>query len=166
MSNKTTMGELFELAITVEKAAEELYRGLEAKFVHHREVANFLGEYAAEEAGHAKQLESLRDTLSPEQLSAPADFQMPQDAHRILQSPVGKVLKGIKNLEEAYQLVHELEDSETNAILEFLITDFSMDRKAQYFLRVQLKEHIGRIMTEFPARFGDTASRLVVEALE
>jgi hypothetical protein len=34
------------------------------------------------------------------------------------------------------------------------------------FLRAQLKNHISRLMTEFPARFSHSASRQVVKALE
>ncbi|OQY21229.1 MAG: hypothetical protein B6I35_08850 [Anaerolineaceae bacterium 4572_32.2] len=44
-----TVAELFEMAIGAEKAAEELYHGLAAKFAHHPEVADFWKEYAAEE---------------------------------------------------------------------------------------------------------------------
>ena len=166
MSNKATMGELFELAIAAEKAAEELYRGLELKFSHHPEIAGFGKEYAAEETGHARQLEDIRDTLSPDQLSAPADPRQLKYARRVLQSPVEKKLKCVNNLEDAYQLAHELESSETNAIFEFLITDFAVAREAHSFLRSQLGEHIARITTEFPARFGDVTERLAIEALE
>ena len=73
MSNKSTLARLFELAIAAEKAAEELYRGLEAKFAHHEDVADFWREYAGEEVMHAAWLERLRDSLAPERLSAPAD---------------------------------------------------------------------------------------------
>jgi len=166
MSNKATVSELFELAIAAEKAAEELYRELGIKFSHHQEIADFWREYAAEEMGHARQLEDIRDTLSPDQLSAPADPRQLKYARRELQSPVEKKLKCVKNLEDAHQLAHELESSETNAIFEFLITDFSVAKKSHSFLRAQLGEHIGRIMTEFPARFGGTASRLAIKALE
>lgn len=166
MSNKATIKELFELAIAVEKATEELYRGLEAKFAPHQEVADFWREYAAEEAGHAQRLERLRDELNPEQLSAPADPLMLKDVHKILQFSVENTLKGIKNLEDAYQLVNELENSETNAIFEFLITNFSSDKETQSFLRSQLQDHIAKLTTRFPTQFKSAARRRGIEALE
>ncbi len=46
MSDKATIAELFELAIGAEKIAETLYRGLEAKFAHHPEIADFWCFYA------------------------------------------------------------------------------------------------------------------------
>ena len=129
MPNKATVSELFELAIAAEKAAEELYRRLEKKFAHHQEVADFWRKYAAEEVGHAHWLERLRDALNPDQLSAPADPFVLKDAHKVLQFSVENRLNDIKNLEDAYQLVNELENSETNAIFEFLITNFSSDEE-------------------------------------
>lgn len=166
MSNKAMVADLFELAIAAEKAMEELYRGLEAKFAHHQEVADFWGKYAAEEARHARWLERLRDTSSPEQLSAPADPFMLKDARKILQFSIENRLKKIKNLEDAYQLVNELENSETNAIFEFLITNFSSDKETQSFLRSQLRDHIANLTIEFPTQFKGTARRQAVKALE
>jgi len=165
MSNKATVTELFELAIVVEKAAEELYRGLEVKFAHHQEVADFWERYAAEEAGHAQWLKRLRDTSSPEQLSAPADPLILKDARRILQFSVESSLNNIKNLEDAYQLVNELENSETNAIFEFLIANFSSDEETQSFLRSQLRDHITKLTTEFPTQFKSAERRWAIEAL-
>jgi rubrerythrin len=153
------------LAISAEKATEELYRRLEAKFAHHQEVADFWGKYAAEEARHAQWLERLRDRSSPEQLSAPADPLMLKDARKILQFSIEDALEKIENLEDAYQLMTELENSETNAIFEFLIANFSSDERTLSFLRSQLEDHLARL-TEFPTQFRGTARRQVIKALE
>ncbi len=110
-------------------------------------------------------MERLRDRLGPEELSAPADPLMLNEARGLLQSSAGK-LSGIKNLEDAYQLVNELENSETNAIFEFLISNFAMDKKTQNFLRSQLRDHIARLMIDFPAQFHDASARRVIEALD
>ena len=166
MSNKAPVTELFDLAIAAEKAAEELYRGLEAEFAHHQEVADFWRKYAAEEAGHAGRLEHLRDRVSPEQLSAPVDPLMLKDARKLLQFFVENRLKKVKDLEDAYELVNELENSEINVIFEFLITVFSSDEKTQSFLRSQLRDHITKLMTEFPAQFKSVTRRRAVKALE
>jgi len=166
MSNNDTVAKLLELAIGAEKAAEKLYRQLEAKFAHHQDVADFWRGYAAEEAGHARWLEKLRDRLSPAHLSAPADPIMLKDAYRLAQFSTENALKQIKNLEDAYQLVNELENSETNVVFEFLITNYSSDTEAQSFLRSQLKDHISRLVVEFPARFRHRASRQATRALD
>ena len=160
-----TIAALVELAISLEKSAAEIYRWLELKFAHQQEVVDFWKRYAAEEDMHAQWLERLRDRLGPGKLSAPADPLMLKEARSILQSSAGK-LSRIKNLEDAYQLVNELENSETNAIFEFLISNFSEDEKTQRFLRAQLREHIARLMIDFPIQFSNASARREIKALE
>jgi len=159
-----TVAELFDLAIRAEKAAEEMYSGLEAKFAHYPEVADFWGQYATEEAGHTRWLERLRDRLSPEKLSELADSHALENARVVLGFSVEDALEEIENLQDAYQMANELESSETNAVFEFLITHFSYDEETQSFLKAQLREHVAKLTTKFPAQFKDAAMRLSVEA--
>lgn len=165
MSNETTVAELFDLAITAEKMTEELYRGFEARFAHHQEVAAFWRQYALEEVGHARWLENLRDRLAPERLSAPADPGALEDVRRALGLSVEKMLESTRNLDDAYELANELEHSETNAIFEFLITAFAQDPKTRAFLRAQLSEHIVKLTLKFPAAFKSATTRREIKAL-
>jgi rubrerythrin len=158
-SNPKTLARLLDMAITAERAAEELYHTLEAKFAHHPEVADFWREYAGEETMHAEWLKRLRDSLTPEQLAEAADSNALDEAHRALKIPVEKRLKNVHNLEDAYQLVSDLENSETNAVFDFLITHFAEDAKTQAFLRSQLKDHIGKLAIDFPIQFRLNAVR-------
>ena len=166
MPKDTTVAALFELAIGAEKTAEELYRGLETKFAHHPEVANFWGQYAAEEVTHARWLERFRDSLNSEELSAPADPHTLEEARAVLGFSVEDALEQIRNLEDAYQLASELEHSETNTVFEFLVNHFSSDEKTQSFLRTQLRDHIGRLMIDLPTQFEGAAVRRTIGALE
>jgi len=166
MSNAVTVNELFDMAIKAEKAAEEVYRRLQAKFAPHADAARFWRDYAAAEAGHALQLERIRQALSPEQLAAPADAEVAAAAQRLLMFPIEKTLQGIKDLEAGYQLANELESGETNVVFDFLITHFASDAQAQSLMRSQLRDHVAKISTGFPARFRSSASRLSVKATE
>ena len=166
MSSTETTAELFKLAMAAEESAEELYLGLKAKFAHQPEVAGFWREYAKEEVGHACWLESVCDKSSLEQLSAPADSSIIEDARKFLRFSPQHALEEIANLEDAYQLANELENSEINVVFEFIITNFASDESAGSFLRAQLRDHIARLVTEFPARFTSAASRQAVKALD
>lgn len=161
---QATNAELFDLAIAAEEAAEELYRHLEARFAPHKDVAAFWRLYAAEEAAHAHWLTRIRNGLTPEQLAASANPQMLRAARRGLGVSVEDAVKRIENLENAYQLASEAENSEFNVIFEFLAENFVGDPEVQSFLRAQLRDHISHIMTEFPRRFGDTAIRQAIKA--
>jgi rubrerythrin len=166
MSNAATVNDLFDMAIKAEKAAEEVYRRLQAKFAPYPDAARFWRDYAAAEAGHALWLERVRDALNPEQLSVPADPQTVSAAQRLLLFRIEGALKDIKDLEAAYQLANELESGETNVVFDFLITHFATDAQAQSFIRSQLKDHVAKISTGFPARFRSSASRLSIKATE
>jgi rubrerythrin len=166
MPNEATVNELFDMAIKAEKAAEEVYRRLQAKFAPYPDAARFWRDYAAAEAGHAQWLGRIRDGLSLEQLAAPADAEIAAAAHRLLLFPVERALQGIKDLEDAYQLANEMESGETNVVFDFLITYFASDEQAQSLMRSQLRDHVAKISTGFPARFKSSASRLSVKATE
>jgi len=166
MPNQVTVNELFDMAIKAEKAAEEVYRRLQAMFAPHPDVVRFWRNYAAAEAGHALWLERIRGALNPEQLAAPADAETAAAARRLLLFPVEKALQGIKTLEDAYQLANEMESGETNVVFDFLITYFASDAQAQSLMRSQLRDHVARISTGFPARFRSSASRQSIKAVE
>jgi len=165
MSNQqATVSALFDLAITAERAAEELYRGLAARFSHHPQVAGFWQEYAADEVGHAQCLETIRSKLSAEQLAAPANPAVFEQASWTARFSVAHALEQIRNLENAYQLASELENAETNSVFESLTGDFALAQMSRSFLRAQLSNHVAKIAA-FPDRFGDKASRLGIKAL-
>ncbi len=161
----TDVAKLFEMAIDAERAAEALYHGLAAKFAHQPEVADFWNSYAAEEDKHARWLARIRDDLSQEVLGASADATILETARTALQVSVERALNRIRNLDEAYNLANELENAETNAVFDFLITHFSEDDKTRKFLRSQLRDHVGRLMIEFPTQFRGAANRREVKAL-
>jgi hypothetical protein len=76
------------------------------------------------------------------------------------------VLAGIKTLQEAYEVTNELEHSETNTVFEFLISYFAEDEQTQIFLRTQLRDHVGRLMIDFPKRLGTSTLRRGIQAME
>ena len=168
MSNNTeTVGKLFEYAIELEKAAETLYRKLEEMFAPYPEVALFWKHYADEEHGHASYLERIRAGVVEDRLSRPADGVILQKVRQCLDTASRTGLESIETLEDAYQLATELENSETNAVFEFMIINFSTDELARshQFLRTQLKTHITRLENDFPIVFRSKSARQNVPVL-
>lgn len=159
-----TLADLFALAIAAEESAETLYRGLAIKFSRYADVADFWRQYAAEESGHALWLMRLRDRLDTEQLATPADPFALENVYRALHMSVETALAQIQNLEDAYQLVNDIESSETNAVFSFLVTNFAYSTEVLSFLQALLEGHIARLMGSFPSHFRDRPSRLAVEA--
>ena len=162
MSNKPeTVDKLFDYAIELERAAETLYRQMGKMFAHQPDVARYWDHYADEERGHASYLERTKAGVSAKRLALPADTKIITDAQKCLDVVSHKKLESIHNLEDAFQLATELESSETNAIFEFMITNFSREElaKSHKFLQIQLGSHIARLETELPDAYKSKAAR-------
>jgi rubrerythrin len=160
----TTVFDLFALAIAAEEAAEALYEGLAGMFAENADVADFWKQYAAEERGHAKWLLCMRDNLSAEKLAASASVEILERAHRALRMPVEQSLVRIENLQDAYELVSDVENSETNAVFEFILEHYPIDDEVLSFLQKQLDQHVSRLIFSFPGRYGSANARLQVRA--
>jgi hypothetical protein len=164
--NTETIGELFEYAIALERAAETMYKQLEKMFSHYPEVAHFWKRYSGEEHAHAAYLERMRIRMDASRLPQQADVTMLQNARHQLERTSPDRLANILTLEDAYQLATELESSEVNAIFEFMIANFSTDELEQsHFLREQLSSHIARLEIDFPTSYKSSDVRQKVLAL-
>jgi len=161
---KVTVAEAFEVAIGAEKAAEEFFTGLKAKFEHNDEVSKFWMQYAEEEAMHARWLETLKAKLSHDKLSKLVDEHTVQLLEAVAHISVEKMLGSINDLEEAYELVNEIESGETNAIFRFLIDNFEADEKMREFLRGQLNKHVARLTIDLPIQLQGASTRRKITA--
>ena len=164
MVQGATVADLFALAIAAETSAAEFYRGLVAKFADYSDVAEFWRRYVTDEIAHARWLARLQGNLSVEQLAARADVRMLENARHAANVSVEALLSEVHTLEDAYELVNDLENSETNAVFEFLILSFPTDPDVLSFLRTQLMEHVDRLVNAFPERFRDPGMRLAAVA--
>jgi len=167
-NNPESVGKLFEHAIELERAAQSLYSQFENKFSNYPDVALFWKKYALEEDGHAAYLERIGSEVEQSRLSSPADKGMVQKVHRCLRDAAQIKMEKIKTLEDAYQVATELENSETNAIFEFMIVNFSTDElaKSHQFLRTQLSTHIARLENDFPGQYKSKLARQQAFALK
>lgn len=164
--DKVTAAQAFEVAIAAERAAESLFRGLEAKFARHEDVAAFWRQYALDEVQHANWLEDLKARQTAEQLTSLVDTHTVELLQAVTGISVEKALLGVKNLEDAYQLVNDIENGETNAIFQFLLDNFEADEQMQVFLRAQLNKHIAKLSIDLPIQYKGTLSRKAIQALE
>ena len=159
-----TVEEAFEAAIGAEKAAEEFFHGLEAKFNNNDEVSQLWKQYAEDEAMHAKWLEALKAKLGQDELSKFVDEHTVQLLEAVAKISVEKALASIHDLEDAYELVNEIENGETNAIFRFLTDNFEADEKMRDFLRGHLNMHVARLTIDLPPQYRGAATRRKIKA--
>jgi rubrerythrin len=159
--NKETVGELFEYAIALEKAAETVYTEFGNMFAHSPEVAAFWRSYADEERGHASYLERIKGKVDGTRLSYQADVTILEKVHSCLRKISSTQLATMRTLQDAFELATELENSETNTIFEFMIMNFTTDELAEShkFLRTQLSSHIAKLENGFPTEYKSRIAR-------
>lgn len=164
MSNIATVNELFELAIAAELSAEQAYTRLAQMFVAHKEVSAFWKRYADEETGHANWLKGLRQRLSPAELAVTADMNMLDMIYSLRELCVEPLVDKIENLDDAFQLAHDLENSEVNVVFTFLVDHFSADASTQAFIKNHLKNHTNHLLVDLPTEFRGAGARQVIKA--
>lgn len=158
MAHGETVAALFELSINAEKVMHAFYRGLMKKFSPWPEVSDFWKGMAEEEMQHARELLGIRDSLEPGQLQAPADPPILHKAKRILRFSVRDSLNSIKTLDDAYNLSHDIEFSEGNAVLELLVREYIPPGKRKKFVLAEIENHIAKLM-KFNETLGDAEWR-------
>jgi hypothetical protein len=156
----------FEIAIAAEKTAERLFQGLATKFAYREEIARFWLQYAADEVKHAEWLRDLKARLRDEHLARPADVDTVKLLQAVSNFSLDEALKSVNDLEDAYQLIDNVENGETNAIFQFLINSFESNTQIRAFLRDQLDQHVERLSTGLPPQYQQAAARRMVKALE
>ena len=111
-----------------------------------------------EEVQHSQELENIRNSLSPEQLSVPADPSTLEKAKRVLEFSVTDSLSSIATLDDAYEIVRDLERSEVNVVFTFIMSEFIPSEKQKEFVMWQLENHTQKIV-KFPEIYGDSSLR-------
>jgi hypothetical protein len=160
-----TVAQVFDIAIAAECAAQDLFNGLEEKFTHHPDVAELWHQYAIEEVAHADYLRKLRAQTPEGQLAQPVEAETVRMLRKVADFSAEEALENVNNLEDAYQLVHEAEHGEINAIFTFLLDHFEGDAEMRDFLRDQLDAHIAKLSEELPTKYQGTVARRSVQVL-
>jgi rubrerythrin len=159
MTDANTVNHLFSLAITAENAAEAMYLVLAQRFSSYVEVAQFWREMAHAETLHARVLERMRTRLDSTVLNSAVDEKVLRQAQEALRHEVVAAACAVTDLEDAYQLAHEIENSEINTVFEFLVITFPENPATGEFLREQLQIHARKLTTAFPVPYGDITAR-------
>jgi hypothetical protein len=107
-----------------------------------------------DEIQHAITLQNVRKSLTPEQLLSHSPKEMWATAMIIQQMFSKDLLGSINTLNDAYELAHELEFFEVNAIFKFLASELIPYDKQAEFIDSALKQHQQKLL-DFSRNFGD-----------
>lgn len=142
-----TVEELITAAIAAEEKAYTFYEGVLRKFRHAPHVAAIWQELMNDEDEHRRLLEKARANLTPEELQAPADPEILYKIQEVLRFSPESSLQTVRTLDDAYAIALDLENSEVNAIFEFILNRYvAVDEADQkHMVDVYLRDHIRRL---------------------
>ncbi len=156
--SQKTIGDLFEHAIEIEYKAAQIYEELLKLFPHVPGLAAFWQEMREDELEHTKILQETQQLLTPEQLMMQPGGKIWENIAVLLrmldQNPVAEV----KSLDDAFELAHEIESTEVNAIFRFLAVECVPSDKRKRFVLSVIEQHLKRL-SDFGERFGDRSWR-------
>ena len=104
-----TIDELFKRVFEIELTSAKVYIKLAELFSHVSEVSTFWDDLAKEEKHHEETLQEIYKSLTQKQLLSPTDKNIMRKAVEIQNSLNKDLINPIKNLDDAYELAHQLE---------------------------------------------------------
>ena len=143
--SKHTVKDLLDRAIQIELQTRSLYLELARRFAHHQESLALWEALAAEEDVHAQVLVDILESALPEKLMNQAPADVWANMTRIETLMRQTTVDSIKNLKDAFDLAHQLEYSEVNAVFEFLSVDVVPGHLEREFVRTHITLHQKRL---------------------
>jgi len=161
LGSDVTYEEIFGRAIQIEREADRMYTRFSQLFSHLPEIAAFWRGLAEDEMEHANTLRDVSESLTSEQLASRCDIEL-SDRVAAARGVVREDAAGlVKNLDDAYELAHELEFSEVNAVFLLLATKFVPSEERRQFVVENITQHQQKLV-DFGHRIGDRRSRKAV----
>jgi hypothetical protein len=161
-SPEQTIEKLFELAIEIERRAANLYEAFSKMFSHVPMLDAFWQVLINDERRHEKMLREAQKLLSSEQLRSPADDKMWRDVTRVRRRFTDDLAESIYTLNDAYELAHDIEYSEVNAIFQFLASEWIPSEKRRHFVHSVIEKHLNSL-SSFSEMFGDRDWRKTIQ---
>lgn len=149
-----TVEQLFKHSIEIEYKAAHIYETLSKLFSHVPGLTGFWQGLMEDERRHVTILQEIQKLLTPEQLLAHSDQKMWEAVAGIQRKLSEDLVGAINTLDDAYELAHELEFSEVNAVFQFLAAECVPSDERKQFVRSEIEQHQKKLL-DFGPNFGD-----------
>jgi hypothetical protein len=151
--SEETIEHLFEYSIEIEYKAAHIYETLSKLFSHVPGLTVFWQGLVEDEIRHATILQEIRKMLTPEKLLSRSDKKIWDDVAGIQRNLSKDLIAAINTLHDAYELAHDLEFSEVNAVFKFLAAEFVPFDERKQFVFSDIDQHQKKLL-DFSRNFG------------
>ena len=118
---------LLKQTMKLEKMQVMLYKGLAKKFSSSGEISQFWFGMSEDEKGHYERVVRMLNEFKAEQLSVEIDSNLYNAVCKGLNELKPLLLDRIFDLHDAFELAHEVENYETEAVFKFVHARFKND---------------------------------------
>lgn len=157
--SEMTLTNLLNTAIENENLAQSIYAKTRSLFSHIPEVTEFFSGMMEDELNHAKILETIRDSLTEADLRKAVNHQEWNIVKNLNQALGNMSRYQINNLDDAFEMTHELEASEINYFLIDLIGRYVSDEALRVSIITKIIEHQEK-MLHLVSLMGTKSNRL------
>lgn len=144
MSEKT-LQVLFEFAIKWETIAHDLFADFANLFSHEPKVSIFWIELSKDESGHIGVLKDILNKIPTKKRLMKVSNEHWNSVRQVEELIKEASERKILTLDDAYELAHQLETSEVNALFKMLVIDCLPDEEGHKFIVSEVTEHIEKL---------------------
>ncbi len=152
--SENTIERLFELAIEFEYKTADVYKRFAKLFPHVPRLPAFWQGLHDDEIQHVITLQNVRELLTLEQRLACPPTEIWESVVKIQRIITRDLFRSIKNLNDAYELAHELEFIEANTLFSFLTSKIIFSGNPAEIDYLAIVKHQKKLM-DFCHSFGD-----------
>ncbi len=163
MTENKTVENLLDHSSAIEKEMVTFYCRMRRIFSHMPEAEELWTRLRDDEITHIIQLDQIKESLSPDQLAAPADRSMIEQAERVLKFMDPERWEEIGDLDDAVELANAYENSEANRIFSFLAERYIARADRKKFIEAIINEHLERLIS-LPAGIDASEARKRIPA--
>ncbi|MBN2245670.1 MAG: hypothetical protein JW755_07475 [Candidatus Aminicenantes bacterium] len=161
--NQMTLGDFFLAAMEVEKKASEIYQSLSEAFIQKQDISLFWSGLREDELMHLKMLKKSREALSEKDLELLVDKSMISKIQEVDEFLKENPTEHVQDLNDAFELAHELEFSEVNVIFKFLTIDLVPWIYQEKLIENMIEVHQQKLI-HFEDAFGNKEWRKTIKA--
>jgi len=142
MGKRYTLSEVIKVGIQSEKKLQMIYMNFSNLFMNLAEIRDFWRELSNDEKMHAKCLEQLK--FNREDLFKMVDGVIQEKVASLENISVDKLLLKVKNLDDAFEIMHKLEHSEIDFMFEFLMGKSIDSQDRMEIINCKIRKHYAK----------------------
>ena len=155
--------DIMSALVEIESRSADIYLALSRKFRHVPEVADFWGQFVKDEHAHANILKDIQSGAQKDKQEIEIDNKSIENissTHKWIKTDLSQF---IRNLDDAYELSHEIETREVEMLFEILSTNMGKYIEKLRMIMFEEQGHLQKIL-DFSEVYGNAGWRRNIHA--